>query len=160
MPRPPKTRFVEDLPYISLFKPMGIPMRQLEEVVLSIEEFEAIRLKDLEGLEQKECAQRMQISRPTFQRILVTAHQKIAEALIDGKALRIEGGNYQVTKRHFRCASCGYEFEEPYGTGRGCDMVCPQCHQKTIYRVDSDGGEGMPNRSCKRRGHGHDGEPS
>lgn len=156
MPRPPKTRWVEDLPNVSLFKPAGIPMRQLGQVTLTIEEFEAIRLKDLEGLEQEECAQRMQISRPTFQRILVMAHQKIAEALVEGKAIRIEGGNYQVAKRRFRCASCGYEFEEPFGTGRGCDMECPQCHQKTIYRADDGAGEETSERPCKRRGHGWD----
>ena len=62
MPRPPKARWVEDLPGVSLFKPAGVPLRQLEESVLTVEEFEAIRLKDMEGLEQEECAMRMQVS--------------------------------------------------------------------------------------------------
>lgn len=154
MPRPPKARWVEELPEVSLFKPAGVPMRQLEEVVLTIEEFEAIRLKDMEGLEQEDCAQRMQVSRPTFQRILVTAHQKIAEALVKGKAIRIEGGNYRLANRHFRCAACGYQFDAPFGIGRGCDMECPQCGQKAIYRADTDASEGIGRSPCGRRGYG------
>lgn len=96
MPRPPKCRWVEFLPQHTYFKPAGIPLRELEEEVLAVEEVEALRLKDLEGLEQEECAERMQVSRPTFQRILVGARQKLTRALVDGKAIRVEGGNFAV----------------------------------------------------------------
>ena len=96
MPRPSKCRRVEFLPDVIYFKPAGIPLRTLEEVQLSVEEAEAIRLKDLEGLEQEQGAERMNISRPTFQRVLTLARQKMADALLNGKAIRIEGGNFEI----------------------------------------------------------------
>lgn len=66
------------------------------EVVLRVEEFEAIRLKDFEGLDQVEAAERMDVSQPTFHRILVSARKKIADSMVNGKALRITGGSYKV----------------------------------------------------------------
>jgi predicted DNA-binding protein (UPF0251 family) len=92
MARPPKCRRVEFEPQITYFKPAGIPTYQLQELILNVEELEAIRLKDKEGLEQEECAERMHVSRPTFQRILMSGREKIADAIIEGKAIRIEGG--------------------------------------------------------------------
>jgi predicted DNA-binding protein (UPF0251 family)/predicted Fe-Mo cluster-binding NifX family protein len=97
MSRPPKCRRVEFLPDVNYFKPAGIPLRELEEVCMSVEEAEALRLKDLEGLEQEQGAEKMNISRPTFQRVLASARQKVSDALLNGKAIRIEGGNFQVT---------------------------------------------------------------
>jgi len=70
-------------------------MAQLDEVILSLEEYEAIRLKDLEGMEQEEAARKMGISQPTFHRLVLGARRKIAEALIKGKAIKVEGGNYK-----------------------------------------------------------------
>ncbi len=96
MPRPPKCRRVAFLPEATYFKPAGIPLRLLDEIRLSVEEAEAIRLKDLDGLEQEQGAEKMNISRPTFQRVLASARQKIAEALLNGKAIKIEGGNFEV----------------------------------------------------------------
>ena len=89
--RPPICRRVTSLPQVTYFKPAGIPMRMLEEICLSVDEAEAIRLKDLEGLEQEEGADKMGISRPTFQRMLVSARQKVADALLNGKAIRMKG---------------------------------------------------------------------
>ena len=66
MPRPPKFRHVEFLPQVTVFKPTGVPLRELEEEVLAVEELEAIRLKDLLGLEQEECAERMKNLTPHF----------------------------------------------------------------------------------------------
>ena len=99
MPRPPKIRRVEQLPEVTYFKPPGIPLRKIEEVIVTVEEIEAIRLKDHEGLDQQDAADIMRVSRPTFQRILTSAHKKVAEALTYGKAIRIEGGTYRVAKR-------------------------------------------------------------
>jgi len=96
MPRLPKCRRVAFLPNVTYFKPAGIPLRLLDEVILSVEEAEAIRLKDLEGLAQKPSAEKMNISRPTFQRVLASARRKIADVLLNGKAIRIEGGNFEV----------------------------------------------------------------
>ncbi|MGI6574309.1 MAG: DUF134 domain-containing protein [bacterium] len=136
MPRIPKWRRVEYMPEITLFKPAGVPFRDLEEVVLTVEEVEAIRLKDLEGLEQETCAERMQVSRPTFHRIIGSARGKVAEALIAGKAIRIAGGRYRLAMRHFRCHACAYDWEEPYGTNRGQDLNCPQCESDQVFRQD------------------------
>lgn len=96
MVRPKKNRIVAALPNITYYKPAGIPLRDLNEVKLSIEEAEALRLKELEELEQSEGAVKMDVSRPTFQRILSSARKKVADALLNGKAIRIEGGNFQI----------------------------------------------------------------
>jgi predicted DNA-binding protein (UPF0251 family) len=96
VPRPRKCRHIGFKPGITYFKPRAVPLRDLEEVCLSFEEIEALRLKDVEGLEQEEAAGRMQVSRPTFQRVLASARRTVAEALLEGKAIRIEGGNFKM----------------------------------------------------------------
>ncbi|MFH2047471.1 MAG: DUF134 domain-containing protein [Pseudomonadota bacterium] len=92
MPRPKCRRHVCGVPDINYFKPRGIPATDLEEVVLSLDEYEAIRLADYDALYQSEAAAKMNISRQTFGRIIEAAHKKIADVLINGKALKIEGG--------------------------------------------------------------------
>ena len=92
MARPCCCRRIEGKPTSSVFKPAGIHTHGLEEVVITLDEFEAVRLADLEGLYQEQAAVRMEVSRPTFSRIIESAHRKVAEALIRGKALKIEGG--------------------------------------------------------------------
>jgi predicted DNA-binding protein (UPF0251 family) len=133
MSRPPKCRRVEFQPNVTYFKPAGIPLRDLEEVCMSIEEAEAIRLKDLEGLEQEQGAAKMDISRPTFQRVLASARQKIADALLNGKAIRIVGGNFRMTWRRFRCHR-GHEWEldAPVSV---MPELCPTCRQPDIQPV-------------------------
>ncbi len=97
MPRPTCPRRVSYVPRVIYFKPAGIQMRNLQEVVLGKDEMEAIRLKDLLGLSQDEAAREMNVSQPTFHRLIVTARQKMADAFVNGKAVRIEGGNVEVT---------------------------------------------------------------
>lgn len=92
MARPPCPRRVAGPPTCDYFKPRGVPMTQLEEVALSVDELEALRLADLEGLYHDGAAGRMGVSRATFGRIVETARRKVAEALVLGKALRIGGG--------------------------------------------------------------------
>ena len=101
MPRPYKRRFVYNIPEFSYFKPAGIGLRNLDEVILTVEELEALRLKDLENLDQITCAEKMNISQPTFNRILNSARKKITDAIVNGKAIRIEGGYYTLPHRHF-----------------------------------------------------------
>ena len=93
-----RMRRVSFEPDVVFFKPAGVPMRDLKEAVLSVEEFEALRLSDFEKLSQSECAAKMNISQPTFNRLLSSAREKIAEALVEGKAIRIKGGNYFLRK--------------------------------------------------------------
>ncbi|MBU1500282.1 DUF134 domain-containing protein [Microgenomates group bacterium] len=90
MPRPKIPRCVRFNPDVVYFKPQGIPLRMLEEVVLRADELEALKLYNVDGLEQTKAAQEMKISQPTFARILAGADKKIAEAIIKGKAIRIE----------------------------------------------------------------------
>ena len=92
MSRPKCCRHVCGLPDKNYFKPRGIPASELKEVVLSLDEYETIRLADYEQLYQEEAASRMNISRQTFGRIIEAAHKKIADVLLNGKALKIEGG--------------------------------------------------------------------
>jgi len=99
MPRPISPREIEEPPQVTWFKPTGIPMRDLEEVVLTFDEIEAIRLADAEGLYQEQVAEQMKISRPTVGRILASARQKIAEALVQGKAIRMDGGTIHIRSR-------------------------------------------------------------
>lgn len=101
MPRPFCRRRIAGQPAAPIFKPIGIPMLDLEEVVMSLDEFEAIRLADLDGLYQEQAAVQMNVSRATFSRIIEAAHRKMADVLVHGKALRIEGGSVQVEAR--RC---------------------------------------------------------
>ncbi|MFH1382689.1 MAG: DUF134 domain-containing protein [Chloroflexota bacterium] len=132
MARPFKCRRVAFMPGVTYFKPAGIPLRSLEEARLTVEEAEAIRLKDLEGLEQEEGAEKMDVSRPTFQRILASARRKIADALLNGKAMRIEGGNFEISPRRFRCAN-SHEWEVPSEAVAGATpQLCPVCDAPAI----------------------------
>ena len=90
MPRPFCSRIVRGNPVATYFKPVRIPMRFLAESNLSLDEFEAIRLADYEGLYQEDAAKEMGISRPTFARIIESARKKIADSIVNGKALKIE----------------------------------------------------------------------
>ena len=132
MGRPPLWRRVDSIPEITYFKPAGIPLAQLQEVRLSVEEAEAIRLKDIEKLEQEECAQKMNISRTTFARVLALARQKVADALLNGKGLRIEGGNFEMTARRFRCVN-GHEWDVPFEIMTNTPtQSCPSCNTPTV----------------------------
>ena len=99
MPRPIKFRRITFEPEITYFKPWGVPTMELEEVTLTKEELEAIRLADLKKSGQEASAKKMNVSQPTFSRILDSARGKIADALVNGKALRIQGGRYRVVRR-------------------------------------------------------------
>lgn len=96
MPRPRKPRFVQGGPMANIFKPRGIPPKVLEEVLLPIEGLEALRLIDLEKLDQQTAADRMNVSRPTFGRVLAEARILVSEALVMGKMIRIQGGAYTL----------------------------------------------------------------
>jgi predicted DNA-binding protein (UPF0251 family) len=153
MSRPFKCRRVEFLPNVTYFKPVGIPLRDIEEVCLSVEEAEAIRLKDLEGLDQEQGAGKMNTSRPTFQRILVSARGKIAGAVLNGKAVRIEGGNFHMTWRRFRChQGHEWELETPVSS---LPAWCPQCHEpdvEPVLAVDTGFNHGEPGFGRGRHG--------
>lgn len=103
MTRPKCRRHICGMPDKNYFKPRGIPTVDLEEVVLTLDEFEAIRLADYEKLYQEDAASGMNISRQTFGRIIETAHRKIADVLLNGKALKIEGGEVALDENKPCC---------------------------------------------------------
>jgi predicted DNA-binding protein (UPF0251 family) len=109
-------------PGVTFFKPQGIPLRVLEQAVITVDELEALRLSDLQGLTQEEVAQQMQVSRPTVTRMLARAHQAVADALVNGKAIRIEGGDYTLGRQSYRCPACGLALAPAGGEelGQGC----------------------------------------
>lgn len=122
MGRPPCSRRVAGKPAAALFAPAGLTTRDLAEVVMTLDEFEAVRLADLEELYQAQAAEQMRVSRPTFSRIIASARRKIAEALVCGKALRIEGGaTYTEQGTGRRCPRCERAWEGP--------RECPHCRR-------------------------------
>jgi predicted DNA-binding protein (UPF0251 family) len=93
MPRPRLCRRIFFKPDVIYFKPRGVRLRELDEIILTLDELESVRLKDLEGMDQEDAAKKMNISQPTFHRLILSARKKISDALINGKAIKIEGGN-------------------------------------------------------------------
>jgi len=138
MPRPFKCRRVCGNPQADYFKPRGVPISQLEEIALTIDEFEAVRLADLEGLYQEDAAKKMNISRQTFGNIVESAHEKIADAIVNAKALKIKGGIVEMMQRQFLCCDCNNQWDEAFGTGR--PAKCPKCESTNIHRAPQDRG--------------------
>ncbi len=149
MPRPPKCRKIAFLPHVVFFKPAGIPTTELEEVVLALDEMEALRLADLEGLYQEEAAGRMNVSRQTFANILASAHEKTAEALLYGKALRIEGGVIEMKERPFICMDCSHAWSIPSDSGP--PEQCPECGMLNIRQRRCAGKKGTARDGSGKR---------
>ena len=153
MPRPLKCRKICYMPDFCYFKPAGISGKELEEVILTLDEFEAVRLADFEGLYQEDAAKQMNISRQTFGNVIISAHKKIADCIINGKILKIKGGNIEMLKeRNFVCYECKHEWSVPFGTEKPSN--CPKCQNTNIHRSENDKGF-MGNVRGKGRGFGH-----
>ncbi|MFW9944749.1 MAG: DUF134 domain-containing protein [Candidatus Sifarchaeia archaeon] len=135
MPRPKQYRKVAEEPRVSVFKPAGIPRVELDEILVTVDEFEAFRLADFERLNQRDASSVMHVSQPTFNRILSSARSKIAEALVKGAALRFEGGEYVLPcdVRVFQCNDCGKSTEAPMGAPR--PRTCPDCGSSSLFRM-------------------------
>ena len=135
------------------FKPRGVPMTALEEVALSVDELEALRLADLQGLYHDGAAARMGVSRATFGRIVETARRKVAEALVLGKALKIGGGVVAwAGMRHFKCEGCHHEWSLDLGAAR--PDACPSCGSDAFRRTDRgplDAGKSKASSTRPRR---------
>ena len=110
-------------------------MIDLEEVCLTVDQREAIRLSDLLGMSHEDAGRRMGVSRATFGRIIQRARNAVADALINGKAINVEGGSYRIFNeaRLFQCINCNFEWEEPFGSGR--PKHCPSCKENELYRL-------------------------
>lgn len=141
MPRPFCPRRIGFKPGVTYFKPAGIPFGVLNEVVVTLDEFEALRLADYDGLYQEQAAEKMKISRPTFARIVEAARKKVADALIHGKALRMEGGNV-IIRGDINMP--GKNGEGPINGGRGMGRGPCGCSQ----RRGGNGGRRQGLRMC------------
>lgn len=134
MPRPVKLRVIDFVPENAYFVPLGVPKCDMEEIQLKLEELEAMRLKDMENLSQEECAERMKVSRQTFQLIIDEARRKVAVALTTGKAINIQGGNYTMNICRYKCGDCLHEFHEAYEKEV---HICPSCGSKDVECMDT-----------------------
>lgn len=148
MARPTKWRKIENIPTIPYFIPSNKDIVEVPENILKLEELEAIRLKDLEGLEQEECAEKMEVSRPTFQRILLSAREKIADSLVNGKIIHIEGGNFTRNICPVKCMNCGKEWMESYEnleSIKNGEYSCPSCGSANVIC-----GQNCKDKFCRR----------
>ena len=149
MARPKCCRRVAGEPACAIFKPAGVPVSVLDEVILSMDEFEAIRLADFDGLYHDRAAEKMKISRQTFGRIIEAARHKVAQVLVKGLALRIEGGEIEMAEtRTFKCMKCQHTWNVPFGTGR--PVECPACKDAAICRSEEQRGRRGLGGACQR----------
>jgi predicted DNA-binding protein (UPF0251 family) len=152
--RPTKWRRIERVPAVSFFIPSEKETGSMPENILKLEELEATRLKDLEGLEQSECAANMGVSRPTFQRILLAAREKIADSLVNAKTIRIQGGNFALSNCPLQCRDCGHEWNERFEnvkTLQAGGLRCAACGSDNIRCVQSCEGK-FCRGHCRRHG--------
>jgi len=158
MPRPMKLRQVAQAPCATFFKPVGVPLSGLQNVTLSLEEVEAIRLKDIEDLHQEACATQMGVSRATFHQIVKSARKKLADAILNGKSILVEGGSVAFPGARFRCRHDGHEWTLPPGPLPGVTSVtCPTCSGHDVLPVQPGLGPwhgGRGGRGRGRRGRG------
>ncbi|ACF12923.1 protein of unknown function DUF134 [Chloroherpeton thalassium ATCC 35110] len=129
MPRPFQIRKVTRLPKCKSFKPVGVPRKVLEQAILALDEYEAIRLADYLKLEHLEAAEKMGISRPTFTRLIERARTKLASAIIEAKELVIEGGHIDLQSTRLRCSDCG---EEQQAEPSESSQNCPECGSENV----------------------------
>lgn len=156
MARPRIRRRISSMPNVTYFKPAGVRIAELDEVILTVDEYEAVKLIDLEGIEQNKACKQMKISQPTLSRLLKSARKKLSQAIIQGKAIKIQGGDYKMVQPRgrglgrgsgrgmgigpgsrmggsglgpggtCRCPKCGYQ--EPQVRGQPCmNKKCPKC---------------------------------
>ncbi|KGM97548.1 hypothetical protein Z968_03245 [Clostridium novyi A str. 4552] len=143
MARPKKCRRIEFIPENTYFMPIGKKRCKIEEIKLRLEELEAMRLKDIEGLNQEECAERMQVSRQTFQNIIDSARKKVTLALTKGSAINISGGDYTTHHCKFKCLNCEEVYHINYEQDR---KKCPSCGSENVICIKKMG-------SCNKKCH-------
>ncbi|HNT29337.1 MAG TPA: DUF134 domain-containing protein [bacterium] len=140
MPRPHSPRCIAFKPGTTYFKPCGVPLASIEKIALTLDEVEALRLADLEGGKQSECAKSMEVSQATFFRILQSARHKVAQALTQGNAIELKGGTVIMPNRDGTGpVGGGFGRGRGKGFGRGGGQgapgtcKCPQCGHEVAH---------------------------
>ena len=144
MPRPKSNRVVHEPPLFTEFKPLGVRAPSLEKVELTLDEFEAFRLADQLNLSHAEAADEMGISRSTFSRLIEQARNKIADFIIQGKMLTINGGKIHFRTNTIRCQSCGHMFKTDFNE---TITECPVCQSDNLLNLAGGFGHG---RCCRK----------
>jgi len=139
MSRPKNNRIVYEPPSYTEFKPAGVSIKSLEEIQLSLDEFEAIRLADLLGMSHEEAANEMGVSRSTFSRLIVKSRKKIAKYFFEGRLLKVDGGNIHFRKNIIKCSNCGHMFKTDIGTMM---KTCPECGSNNLLSLAGGFGHG------------------
>ncbi len=146
--RPRREREIGGKPTSRIFAPVDCPYEDLSPVMLSLDEYEAIRLADLEGMYHQQAAEEMNVSRQTFGRILKEARRKIASHIVECRRLVIKGGDVILKKQTRRCKSCGRIWESSEN-----DTSCPDCESKEIETLKPmNRGQRGKGRRMRRRG--------
>jgi len=153
MPRPRIFRRITEEPQIRCFKPERDDIDSLKPIEITIDEFEAIRLRDYHDIQQKKSAEVMGVSQPTFHRILTSARKKISRALIEGNTIMIVGGDSITDKKRYKCNICGFEWSSPK---KEYDK-CPDCKSDDIKTKIEDEGLSNEDSLLQRRSFGGQG---
>ncbi len=149
MARRKNERVVHKPPIFTEFKPFGIAGRLLNQTSLSLDEYEAFRLADHVCLSHAEAAVEMEISRSTFTRLIEQARKTIAELIVNGNMLLIEGGNIHFRKNIIKCVSCGHMFDMNINSSL---TECPECHSTNLLNMAGGFGHG---KCCTDRNLNH-----
>ncbi len=139
MPRPQKERIVSVPPVFSSFKPTGVQRHKLNLVIMSLDEYEAIRLADFLKHDHESAAELMGISRPTFTRLIDSARAKSARHFVEGAELRIEGGNIHFKGNIYKCRNCGHIFRKELSEN---EQECPECSSRELTDIAESFGHG------------------
>jgi len=142
MVRPRRTRRISFQPDITYFKPAGIPMVHLKETILSFDELEAIRLVDSKGMEQNKAGKKMKISQSTLSRLLRDGRKKLADAIVSGQAIKIQGGNFKMVQPTGRGLGLGRGRGAGgrgrmggFAAGPSGNCICPKCGHKETHQT-------------------------
>lgn len=144
MREPYRKRRINEPPRFNNFKPSGVPRRFLKQIDLTIDEYEALRLTDYLQLEHLKASESMNISRPTFTRLIEKARHKVAQAIVDGRELIIEGGNIDFVNTIHRCIECGEIKLQPFSEE---NKKCPDCGSSNVENLAMN----FMKRGCRRR---------
>jgi predicted DNA-binding protein (UPF0251 family) len=145
MARPEKNRNVFAPPIFKHFKPSGIRKNQLKNLLMSLDEYEALRLADHLGLEHNQAAEKMSISRPTFTRLISKARNKMAIFLMEGRSLQIEGGAVHFSQNNIKCLDCGNIYSDELNREM---YICPDCGSDKNEDIARAFGHG---RCCRKK---------